>query len=434
MNMCEIIAKKRDGFELSDKEIPFFVNGVTDGTIPDYQTSALLMAIYINGMTSKETAILTLCMARSGGMLDLSSIEGVVVDKHSTGGVGDKVTLILAPLVASAGVKVAKMSGRSLGHTGGTIDKLESFCGIRTDISSEEFINNINEIGISLIQQTSEIAPADKKIYALRDVTATVNSIPLIASSIMSKKIAAGAQAIVLDVKVGRGALVKTLEEAEELAQCMINIGKELGRKVVAVISSMEDPLGCAVGNNREVIEAIQTLNGMGPKDLVELCLVLGSHMLVLGGKSTNLDEAREKLEELLQSGHALEKLVELVKRQGGDISCAYDTKLFPRAQHRRIIYAENNGYINSIDSLKVGQVVKQLGAGRENQDSQIDLSVGVELYRKTGDYVVESEAIARIHANDEEKLNQAMKELSEAIVISGDRPEEHSLVLKILE
>ncbi len=418
MRMYDVIEHKRNGLELSDGEIDFFVREYTDGTIPDYQASALLMAVYFNGMTPRETAKLTMAMAESGDVLDLSPIHGIKVDKHSTGGVGDKTTLVLAPMVAALGIPVAKMSGRGLGHTGGTIDKLESFPGFVTEISEKKFYENVNKIKIAIAGQTGNLAPADKKLYALRDVTATVESIPLIASSIMSKKIAAGADAIVLDVKVGSGAFMKTEESAVELAETMVRIGQDVGRRTMAVVSNMDEPLGYAIGNALEVEEAIHTLSGNGPEDLLELCMELGSHMVVGAGAAESTDKARQMLWRVIKDGSALEKLAQLVKAQGGDADAVYNTDLLPQARIRHSVKAECGGYVSRIICDRVGASAMVLGGGRENKDSVIDLAVGIVLSKKTGDRVEKGEELAVFYANDENKLDEALKRFENSYVI----------------
>lgn len=433
MRMYDIIIKKRNGEALSDEEIAFFIKGYTDGSIPDYQASALLMAIYFRGMTDKEIATLTMEMAHSGDMLDLSAIKGLKADKHSTGGVGDKTSLVLTPLAASIGIPVAKMSGRGLGHTGGTIDKLESFPGFSTDISEEKFINNVNTIGIAIAGQTKNMAPADKKLYALRDVTGTVDSIPLIASSIMSKKLAAGADVIVLDVKTGSGAFMKTEEDSVRLANEMVKIGNNVGRRTLAVISDMDEPLGYAVGNAIEVKEAIDTLNGHGPADLLELCLTIGSLMAVGTGKAANVDEARTLLLEKLNDGSALKKFAEFVEAQGGDSAPVYDTKLLPQASIVKEVYAPVDGYVSHIESDRVGISAMKLGGGRETKESPIDLSVGILVNKKVGDKVEKGEKIATLYANDGEKLAAAITELEQAYSYSVTPVEKPKLIKTII-
>ncbi len=433
MRMYDIIIKKRNGEALSDEEIAFFIKGYTDGSIPDYQASALLMAIYFRGMTDQEIATLTMEMAHSGDMLDLSEIKGLKADKHSTGGVGDKTSLVLTPLAASIGIPVAKMSGRGLGHTGGTIDKLESFPGFSTDISEEKFINNVNTIGIAIAGQTKNMAPADKKLYALRDVTGTVDSIPLIASSIMSKKLAAGADVIVLDVKTGSGAFMKTEEDSVRLANEMVRIGNNVGRRTLAVISDMDEPLGYAVGNAIEVKEAIDTLNGHGPADLLELCLTIGSLMAVGTGKTANVDEARTLLLEKLNDGSALKKFAEFVEAQGGDSAPVYDTKLLPQASIVKEVYAPVDGYVSHIESDIVGISAMKLGGGRETKKSPIDLSVGILINKKVGDKVEKGEKIATLYANDQEKLAAAITELEQAYSYSVAPVEKPKLIKTII-
>ncbi|MBE5963598.1 MAG: pyrimidine-nucleoside phosphorylase [Lachnospira sp.] len=430
MRMYDLILKKRNAKELTKEEIDFIIDGYVKGEIPDYQVSALLMAIYFNGMTDEETLNLTMAMAHSGDMLDLSAINGIKVDKHSTGGVGDKTTLVLAPMVAALGVPVAKMSGRGLGHTGGTIDKLESFEGFTTAIDEETFIKNVNDIKIAIASQTGNLAPADKKLYALRDVTATVDNISLIAGSIMSKKLASGADGIVLDVKVGSGAFMKTFEDANKLATAMVNIGKGAGRAMVAVISNMDEPLGNAVGNNLEVIEAIETLKGRGPKDLLELCLCLGSHMVVLAKKAENVAKAREMLISTIEDGSALKKLEELVKSQNGDARAIYDYTYFKKAAYEKEIKSEAEGYVAKIVSEEVGNVAMILGGGRTCKESTIDLSVGVIIHKKVSDYVAKGDVIATLYANDEEKLDAAVKRFERVYAYSADKVEKNEMIM----
>ena len=417
MNIQEIIAKKRDKQKLNKEEIEFFVKEYTNDRIADYQASALLMTIYINGMEEEEIANLTLAMAHSGDILDLSEL-GNVVDKHSTGGVGDKVTLILAPIIASLGVPVAKMSGRGLGYTGGTIDKLESIPGYRTDVSEEEFIRNVKNIGISIIGQTLNLAPADKKIYALRDATSTTESIPLIASSIMSKKIAAGANKIVLDVTYGSGAFMKTKERAQELADTMIKIGKLANRETVAVITPMEQPLGRNVGNSLEVIEAVQALKGEWADDLKEVVLELGSNMLKLAGKGDNLEENKQKMLENIQNEKAYAKLKELVANQGGDVSYIEDTSKFKKAKYILPVVLESEGIIKELKAEEIGKISVFLGAGRIKKEEKIESEVGIVLNKKVGDKVRSRDIVAYIHANDEEKGREAIKRLQEIYVV----------------
>lgn len=433
MRMYDIIQHKRDNKELSGEEIQFFVEEYTAGNIPDYQAAALAMTIFFNGMTPEETAALTLAMAHSGDVMDLSPIKGVKVDKHSTGGVGDKTSLVLGPMVAALGVPVAKMSGRGLGHTGGTIDKLESFPGFQTGIPEQEFFDNVNKIGIAIAGQTGNLAPADKKLYALRDVTATVESIPLIASSIMSKKIAAGADVIVLDVKVGSGAFMKDEESAVKLADTMVRIGDNVGKKTMAVVSDMDEPLGYAVGNALEVKEAIDTLAGNGPQDLYELCLELGSHMVAGAGKAQNCAEAKEMLAGTIKDGSALRKLAELVEAQGGNPEAVYDTELLPKASIEYEYRADTEGYVSRIVCDIVGTSAMVLGGGRENKDSVIDLSVGIVLEAKKGAYVHKGDVLARFYANDENKLSDAVKRFADAYVIEDTKPAGSRLIKKVI-
>lgn len=433
MRMYDVIQHKRDNKELSGEEIQFFVEKYTAGNIPDYQAAALAMAIFFNGMTPEETAALTLAMAHSGDVMDLSPIKGVKVDKHSTGGVGDKTSLVLGPMVAALGVPVAKMSGRGLGHTGGTIDKLESFPGFQTGIPEQEFFDNVNRIGIAIAGQTGNLAPADKKLYALRDVTATVESIPLIASSIMSKKIAAGADVIVLDVKVGSGAFMKDEESAVKLAETMVRIGDNVGKKTMAVVSDMDEPLGYAVGNALEVKEAIDTLAGNGPQDLYELCLELGSHMVAGAGKAQNCAEAKEMLAGTIKDGSALRKLAELVEAQGGNPEAVYDTELLPKASIEYEYRADTEGYVSRIVCDIVGTSAMVLGGGRENKDSVIDLSVGIVLEAKKGAYVHKGDVLARFYANDENKLSDAVKRFADAYVIEDTKPAGSRLIKKVI-
>lgn len=402
MRMVDIIEKKRDGQELTTAEINFFIEGYTKGEIPDYQASALAMAIYFQDMNDRERADLTRAMVESGDTIDLSAIDGVKVDKHSTGGVGDTTTLVLAPLVASLGVPVAKMSGRGLGHTGGTIDKLESIAGFHVELTREQFIDLVNRDKVAVIGQSGNLTPADKKLYALRDVTGTVNSIPLIASSIMSKKIAAGADAIVLDVKTGDGAFMKTQEDAEELAHAMVRIGNHVGRKTIAIISDMSQPLGFAIGNALEVKEAIETLQGKGPKDLTELVLTLGSQMVILAGKAKTSEEAKEMLLDAIYSGKALAKFKEFLANQGGDASIVDDLTKLPQAKYKIELPAKQSGYISRMVADEIGVASMILGAGRATKEDVIDLAVGLVLHKKVGDKVEEGESILTIYSNRE--------------------------------
>ncbi|ASV69130.1 pyrimidine-nucleoside phosphorylase [Cytobacillus sp. FSL W7-1323] len=403
MRMVDIIEKKRDGHCLTTEEINYFIQGYTNETIPDYQASALAMAIYFQGMDERETADLTTAMVKSGDEINLSNIDGIKVDKHSTGGVGDTTTLVLGPLVAAVGVPVAKMSGRGLGHTGGTIDKLEAIDGFHVEIDNDEFMNLVNRNKLAVIGQSGNLTPADKKLYALRDVTASVNSIPLIASSIMSKKIAAGADAIVLDVKTGSGAFMKTIEEAIALAKTMVKIGNHVGRQTMAVISDMSQPLGLAIGNALEVEEAINTLKGEGPEDLTDLCLTLGSQMVVLAKKADTLESARTLLQEAISSGKALETFKTFIQSQGGDVAVVDDPSLLPQAKYQIKVEAAQSGYISEIAAEKLGTAAMMLGAGRATKDSIIDLAAGLLLHKKVGDSVQKGEALLTIHSNMED-------------------------------
>lgn len=433
MRMYDLIMKKRNGGALSGEEIRFMVQGYTKGEIPDYQMSAMMMAIYFRGMDADETLALTMEMAHSGDMLDLSDIHGVKVDKHSTGGVGDKTSLALTPMVAAAGVTVAKMSGRGLGHTGGTIDKLESFSGFSTAITEQQFKENVNCIGIAIMGQTADLAPADKKLYALRDVTATVDNMSLIASSIMSKKLAAGADAIVLDVKTGSGAFMKTQEDSFALAREMVRIGNGAGRKTIAVVSDMDQPLGCAVGNALEVREAVDTLRGCGPEDFVELCLTLGSCMLVAGGKAATEEEAEQILRAVIEDGSALDKLAEFIAAQGGDRELVYHPEKLPQASITQEIESPADGYIQRIVCDEIGICSLILGGGRETKECAIDLSVGLVLHKKVGDAVKKGESLAVIHANDQAKLDMAKERFLQAYTIASDPVEKKPLIKGIV-
>ncbi|ROY99589.1 pyrimidine-nucleoside phosphorylase [Enterococcus faecium] len=403
MRMVDLIEKKRDGNELSKEEIEYIVTNYTNGKIPDYQVSALLMAIFYQDMTNEEITNLTLAIANSGDVIDLSSLEGIKVDKHSTGGVGDTTTLILAPLVASVGVTVAKMSGRGLGYTGGTLDKLEAIPGFQIELSDEEFVRIVNESKVAVIGQSGNLAPADKKLYALRDVTATVDSLPLIASSIMSKKIAAGADAIVLDVTTGDGAFMKNIEDARRLAKTMTSIGKLANRETVAVISDMSEPLGEAIGNSLEVVEAIETLQGNGPEDLVEMCYALGSQMVVLAGKAKTTDEARMLLQEALESGKALAKFKEMIQNQGGDPAIMEHPERILTARYTMELPAKQSGVVSKIVANELGIAAMMLGAGRKTKEEDIDHAVGLKLHKKIGDTVTKGESLLTIYSNDEE-------------------------------
>lgn len=432
MRMYDIIEKKRNGEELTDKEIRFFIEEYTKDEIPDYQVSALMMAIYFQNMTEKERAELTSAMVDSGDKIDLSAISGIKVDKHSTGGVGDTTTLVLAPLVASLDVPVAKMSGRGLGHTGGTIDKLESIPGFHVEITNEKFIQLVNENKVAVIGQSGNLTPADKKLYGLRDVTATVNSIPLIASSIMSKKIASGADSIVLDVKTGSGAFMRELEDANELARAMVSIGNHVGRNTMAVISDMSQPLGNAIGNGLEVKEAIDTLQGNGPDDLTELCLVLGSQMVVLSGKANTLDEARIRLKENMQNGKAFNQFKTFLNSQGGDSDVADNPEKLPQASYKIELPALESGTIAEIAANDVGTAAMMLGAGRATKDSTIDLAAGIVLHKKIGDNVTEGETLLTIHTNKQD-VDKVKDKLYKSIQISNTPVDSPTLIYDII-
>lgn len=433
MNMYDLIMKKKRGAELSSEEIEWMITGYTKGMIPDYQMSAMLMAICFNGMSTEETKNLTISMADSGDRLDLSEIRGIKIDKHSTGGVGDKTSLVLAPLVASLGVPVAKMSGRGLGHTGGTIDKLESFTGFSTSLSTEQFIRNVNDIHIAVAGQTANLAPADKKLYALRDVTGTVDQMSLIASSIMSKKLASGADGIVLDVKCGDGAFMKDKASAIALAQEMVGIGKLAGKKMAAVISDMDQPLGYAVGNVLEVKEAIDTLKGKGPKDLEELVLTLGTYMVLMAKHAETAEQARKMLEASLFDGSAFETFCRFVEAQGGQDKEARNPELLPKASIIREVSSIKGGYVEKIMTEEIGRISLLLGGGRETKESEIDLTVGIVLMKKRGDCVREGEPLAVIHANDEEKFSAAAERLRKAYLITDERPAQVNLIKNII-
>ena len=428
MRMYDIIEKKRDGGVLTQKEIHFFVRGTVDGSIPDYQITALLMAIYFRGLNSEETAILTNEMARSGDMVDLSPIPGVKVDKHSTGGVGDKATLVVAPIVASCGVRVAKMSGRGLGHTGGTIDKLESIPGFNTSLTKQQFFDVVRQTGLAVVGQTGNLAPADKKLYALRDVTATVGSVGLIASSIMSKKIAAGSDAIVLDVTCGSGAFMKAPKDAIRLAREMVDIGTRVGKRTVALITDMDEPLGHAVGNSVEVMEAVETLRGRGPEDLKKVCLELAANMLFLAD-NVKLTECREQAQEALENGQAFETLCRMVHAQGGDESYLRDISKFPHAGISYDVVSPADGYIEHMDTEKIGLVSVLLGAGRETKDSPVDHSAGIIIERKIGDRVRAGEVLATLLTNRPEAVESAQSEYLAAVTIGEKRPRKKPLI-----
>lgn len=433
MNIQEIIEKKRDKKELTKEEIDFFVKEYTEGKIPDYQASALIMAIYLNGMTKDETTNLTLAMAYSGDVLDLSKLNKIIVDKHSTGGVGDKISIILLPIVSSLGVSVAKMSGRGLGFTGGTADKLESIPGYKVDLDINTFIENVKNIGISMITQTLDLAPADKKIYSLRDSISCVESISLIASSIMSKKIASGAQKIVLDVTVGSGAFMKTTKEAKELANEMIEIGKLVKRETVCILTNMDEPLGYAIGNNLEVIEAVNFLKGQMPEDITKVVLELGSYMLKLAGKGDDLAKNKKLMLENIKNGKAYEKFLELVENQGGDISYIENTDTFAKSKFVMPVYSEENGYISKIDAKEVGKIAGFLGAGREKKEDSIDYSAGIILNKKVGDKIAKDEIIAYIHSNDVKKMEQATEKLKEIIKISKEKIKKNIAIIEVI-
>lgn len=433
MDILEIIGKKRDAKELSREEIEFFVKGYTDGSIPDYQAAALVMAIYINGMTKEETTNLALAMAYSGDVLDLSDI-GEVVDKHSTGGIGDKITLILMPIVASLGVKVAKMSGRGLGATGGTKDKLEAIPGYRTEIGIDEFIENVKKIGISLIGQTLNLAPADKKLYALRDTISCTANIPLISSSIMSKKIAAGANKIVLDVTCGSGAFMKTVSEARELSRTMIDIGKLANKETVCIITNMDQPLGTMVGNTLEVIEAVEALKGNMQDDVKNVILELGAYILKLDGKGESIQENKEKIEQAIENGEAYRKFLQLVENQGGDISYIENTDKFTKAKYKMSVAAIKTGCVQKLNAEEVGKIAMHLGAGRMKKEDDIDYAVGIELLKKVGCHVEQGETIAYIYADDEQKGKEAVEKLQQTYEIGEQKVKKTKDIIEIIE
>ena len=434
MNILDIIEKKRDKKELSKEEIEYFIKGYTNNDIADYQAAALVMAIFLNGMTKRETTELTLAMAHSGEILDLSKLNEIIVDKHSTGGVGDKVSLILLPLVASLGVPVAKMSGRGLGFTGGTVDKLESIPGYRTDIDMNTFVQNVEKIGISMISQTLNLAPADKKIYALRDSISCVESIPLIASSIMSKKIASGAEKIVLDVTVGSGAFMKDIESATNLANEMIEIGKLANRETICILTNMDEPLGYSVGNNLEVIEAIKFLNGNMPEDLKDVVLELGAYMIKLAGLGDNIEDNKKKMLENINNGKAFNKFLELIKNQGGDISYIENVEKFDKAKYILPIYATDDGYISQINAKEVGKLACDLGAGRIKKDDKIDYSVGIILNKKVSNKVIKDEILGYVHANDEEKAKSTVEKLQNIIKIDQEETKKLETIIKVIQ
>lgn len=429
MRMYDIIKKKRDGQQLTNEEISYVIENYTNGNIPDYQMSALLMAIYFNNMTEEETVNLTRAMVDSGEKVDLADIKGIKVDKHSTGGVGDTITLVLGPMIAALNVPFVKMSGRGLGHTGGTLDKLESIENFRVNLSKEEFINNVNSINIAICSQTSNIAPADKKLYALRDVTATVDNIPLIASSIMSKKLAIGSDAIILDVKVGKGAFMKSLESALELSKEMVKLGTNYGRETVALLTNMDEPLGKAIGNSLEVKEAIDVLNGNGPKDLYELALELGSILLILAKKANNEEEARMLLEDTINSKSAYKKFIQLVEYQGGNVEQVINPELLPKAKYVIEIKSTKEGYIEEMDAERIGECALRLGAGRETMDSRIDLSAGIVLNKKVGDKVYKGETLAYLHSNDLNKAQEVENEIKDVIKVGNEEVSDKKLI-----
>lgn len=432
MRMVDLIEKKRDGQKLTKEEINFIVDGYTKGNIPDYQISAWAMTVFFQGMDPKEIADLTMAMVKSGDEVDLSPIQGIKVDKHSTGGVGDTTTLVLGPLVAAAGVPVAKMSGRGLGHTGGTIDKLESIPGFHTELTKEEFMDTVNRIKVAVVGQSGNLTPADKKLYGLRDVTATVNSIPLIASSIMSKKIASGADAIVLDVKTGDGAFMKSLEGSKELAQTMVEIGQHVGRKTVAVISDMSQPLGYAIGNALEVKEAIDTLRGKGPQDLTELCLVLGAHMVVLAEQEANYEKAYKRLKNILNSGEAIQKLKDFIEAQGGDSTVVDQPERLPQASHQMVVKSSASGFVQEIEAEEIGRIAMMLGAGRRTKEDEIDLAVGVVLSKKVGDSVTAGDTLAILYAS-EENVSELVEKTQKAFILSQDPVKAPQLIYEVI-
>ncbi len=433
MNMNDIILKKRNGEALSKKEIEDVIKGYTKGDIPDYQMSSLLMAIYFQKMNSEETFALTNAMRFSGDIIDLSNIKGIKVDKHSTGGVGDKVTLIVAPTAAACGVSIAKMSGRGLGFTGGTIDKLEAIPGFKTSLDAEDFVNQVNNIGIAVIGQTNDIAPADKKIYALRDVTGTVDNLSLISSSIMSKKLASGSDAIVLDVKCGKGAFMESEEDAIKLGKAMCEIGEFAGKKTVALITDMNQPLGCAVGNSLEIIEAIETLKGNGPKDIYELSTTIAGIMIYLGGRVKSPNEGKIMAIQAIESGAALEKFKKFINAQGGDENIVENYDILPKSKFEVDFKAVESGYLKSIDAKMIGLASQKIGAGRMTKDDKIDLSAGILLSKKVGNKISKGDKIATLYGNDKKKLESILKDISKAFIITQNKVEEESLVKEIL-
>ena len=433
MHILEIISKKKEGLALSKEEINYFIEGYTKGEIPDYQASALLMAIYFKGMDEEETNNLTMAMVESGDQIDLSSIKGIKVDKHSTGGVGDKVSLIVIPLVASLGIPVAKMSGRGLGHTGGTIDKLESIRGFNIELSMEKFFENVNKYHMAIVGQTGDLTPADKKLYALRDVTGTVDSIPLIASSIMSKKIASGSDAIVLDVKVGNGAFMKTVEDARKLARAMVSIGNGLGRTTVAVLTNMNEPLGHEVGNANEVREAIEALKGKGSQDLISVAVTIASYMAVLGGAYKNLEDAEKKIREVIEDGTALDKFVTLAEIQGGDKEMILHPELLPEAKLSVPVFSTKNGYVHEIKAEEIGTAAMLLGAGRETKEDLIDYAAGISLSKKVGDEVKGGEVLCTLLTN-RENYKEAYEKALEAFIIDTVVPQKIPFILDVVK
>lgn len=433
MRMVDLIIKKRDGYELTDEEIRFWIEGYTKGDIPDYQSSAMSMAILFRGMSKREIATLTDAMEHSGEVIDLSAIDGIKVDKHSTGGVGDKTSLVLGPMVAACGAKLAKMSGRGLGHTGGTLDKLESIPNMSIAKTKEEMIKQVNDIGIAIIGQTSSLVPADKKLYALRDVTGTVESIPLISASVMSKKLASGTDAILLDVTVGEGAFMKNMDNARELARTMVDIGKHLNRNTVAVLSDMSEPLGMAVGNSLEVKEAIASLHGEGPEDLMELCYTSGSIMLVQANVCKTREEAREKLHEVVSNGKAFEKLLLMVKAQGGDLDYILHPEKFEVSKHQIGIYAERSGYIKEINALEIGLAAMKLGAGRETLDDVIDMSAGIVLAHKIGAKVNKGDLLCTAYTN-KENVDDALAQIKGAYKIVDEEVKVLPVIREIID
>lgn len=434
MRMYDLIEKKKTGRALSEEEIRWMTNAYTNEEIPDYQMSAMMMAVWFQGLNADETLALTLAMRDSGDCMDLSAIHGAKADKHSTGGVGDKTSLVLAPIIAALGIPMAKMSGRGLGHTGGTIDKLECFPGFTTELSKEQFTENVNRIRIAIAGQSKNLAPADKKLYALRDVTATVDQMSLIAASIMSKKLAAGSDIIVLDVKTGSGAFMKRLDDAKKLAETMVQIGAMAGKQIAAVITDMDQPLGCAVGNSLEVIEAIQALSGSGPKDLMEVVLALGSKILMLAGAAESASDAEQQIISCISDGSAKKKFAEFVEAQGGDASYVWDTERFPKAKSELAVPAPAEGYITAIHAESIGLSCMMLGGGRETKESVIDPSVGICLTKKIGSFVTKGETIAVVHANDREKGAAAVRQVQNAYTVSQNAPERSELIKEIVD